>query len=130
MDAETFKNLYMAKKLGASFDGPETAAIVGIPTSKGRVNQQMDIPGFGDDEQVNAFGVFGQEKFTDPAALEASEQYGMAPYPAQMKPPRSLTGKPMVPIPADPTFNREATLKYMPGLMEGIEEGFMPGMRR
>ena len=125
MDAEAFKNQYMSKFMGAN--GPDMAAIVGIPTEKGRKKVQMDVPGMGNDESINAVGIFG-DAYTDPAALEAAEKYGMAPYGAQMAPARSNLGK-QVPIPAHPSFNREATMQHMPGVMEGIGPGMMPGIK-
>ena len=124
MDADTFKNMYMSKMMN---NGPDMAAVVGVPTSAGRKKVQMDVPGMADDEYISAVGVFG-DKMTDPAALQTAEKYGMAPYSAQMAPARADKGK-QVPIPAHPTFNREATLEHMPGVMEGIGPGMMPGIR-
>jgi len=129
MDANTFKNLYVNQVM-PGFVGPQMAAIVGVPQAdgSGRKSIQMDIPGFKDDEFVGAVGIFGDQEITDPAQRAISEKYGAPPYAGVMKPARSQVGK-QIPIPAHSTFNREATLKYMPRVMEGIGPGMMPGIR-
>ena len=111
------------------FQGPLTAAKVGVPQAdgSGRALVQMDIPGVGDDEFVGAVGIFGDE-VTDPEQRAVYEEYDMPPFAGQMAPARSQTGR-QFPIPAHPTFNREATLQYMPEVMKGIGPGMMPGVR-
>lgn len=129
MDANTFKNLYVNQVM-PSFVGPQMAAIVGVPQAdgSGRKNIQMDIPGFKDNEFIGAVGIFGDQEITDPAQRAISEKYGSPPYVGFMNPARSQIGK-QIPIPAHSTFNREATLKYMPRVMEGIGPGMMPGIK-
>ena len=111
------------------FKGPLTAAKVGVPQAdgSGRALVQMDIPGFGDDEYVGAVGIFG-DKVKDPDLRSYYEENDMPPFTGAMAPARSETGR-QFPIPAHPTFNREATLQYMPEVMKGIGPGMMPGLR-
>ena len=127
MDSQVFKNAYMKKFMN---NGPEMAALVGVPSvdGKGRVDVQIDVPGLGDTERVGAVGVYGNEKVTDPRQLEFMTEAGMAPYLGQMSPTRSDTGN-QFPVPAHPSFNREATEQYMPGVMKGIGPGMMPAIR-
>jgi len=129
MNAQAFKDAYMNKVRG-SFVGPETAALVGVPAvdGSGRTQIQIPVPGLKDDDAVKAVGIYGDEAYTDQATVEAMEKYGLAPYKGQMAPPRSSLGK-QFEAPAHPTFNREATKEYMPDVMKGIREGFMPVIR-
>ena len=115
------------QKVAGSFGGQQLAAMVGVPNAdgSGRFEVQMDVPGLGDTERAGAVGVFGNQQITDPRAVEFMTNNGMAPYAGQMAPPRSMTGK-TIPAPAHPSFNREATEKYMPRVMEGIGPGQMP----
>ena len=129
MFAQSFKDTYM-NKIRGGFTGPEIAALVGVPQpdGSGRTDIQMDVPGLGVDERVRAVGIYGDQKITDPSALEQINKYGLAPYMGTMSPSRSDTGK-QFGIPAPPSFNREATEQYMPNLMEGIGPGMMPAIR-
>ena len=129
MDAQSFKDTYMNKTRG-SFKGPEIAALVGVPQpdGSGRTEVQMDVPGLAVDEAVGAVGIYGDQKYTDPKALEYINKNGHAPYMGTMRPSRSDTGK-QFGIPAHPSFNREATEQYMPDLMKGIGPGMMPAIR-
>ena len=128
MDAQLFKDAYMQKFMN---NGPEMAALVGVPAvdGSGRVEIQMDVPGLGVNDPVGAVGIYGaQPNVTDPAALKSMAEYGIAPYLGQFEPPRSSLGK-QFEAPAHPSFNREATEQYMPGVMKGIGPGMMPVIR-
>lgn len=128
MDPISFKDAYVNRVM-PGFVGPQMAAVVGIPQAdgSGRAKVQMNIPGFKDDEYIGAVGIFGNE-ITDPSQRALYETYGMPPFGGMMQPSRSQMGK-QIAIPAHSTFNREATLKYMPRVMEGIGPGMMPGVR-
>ena len=127
MNAADFLDAYK-RRVMPGFEGPVTAAVVGVPQEDGtRAPVKMNIPGLKDDEYVGAGGIFGNE-ITDPELRATYEEYGMPPFMGAMGPARSQTGK-QIPIPAHPSFNREATLKYMPEVMEGIGPGMMPGFR-
>ena len=126
MDAQAFKDLYMQKVAG-TFNGPNLAAMINVPNTDRSGGQmvQMDVPGLGETDRAGAVGVFGDQMMTDPKHIKFAEEHGLAPYIGQMKPPRSMTGKTFA-APAHPSFNREATQKYMPELMKGIGENQMP----
>ena len=129
MDAQSFKDTYM-NKIRSGIVGPEVAALVGVPAvdGSGRTQIQIDVPGLGVDDSIKAVGIYGDEAYTDQKTVEAMRKYGLAPYKGQMAPPRSSLGK-QFEAPAHPTFNREATEKYMPELMKGIGDGMMPVIR-
>ena len=130
MDAQLFKDTYI-NKIRNGFVGPEITALVGVPSvdGSGRTDIQIDVPGMGVNDAVRAVGVYGASpNVTDPAALEAMDKYGLAPYKGAIAPPRSLLGT-QFEAPAHPTFNREATEQYMPGVMKGIGPGMMPVIR-
>jgi len=131
MDAQSFKEQWMAKNLGASFDGPEVAAVVtGIPAQDGTIGPsvQMDVLGVGDTDVISPIGVFGNEP--NPVAAK----YNMPPFVRVATPMRGAgsSPNPMVPggIPATGGFNEEATREHYPGFMEGVKAGNMPAYHR
>ena len=72
MDAQLFKDQWMSKNLGASFNGPELAAsIKGIPKQDGTIgpNIQMNVPGYAADQRIGTVGIFDPEP-NNPAAAE------------------------------------------------------------